>query len=88
MDQKVLKKLLNILKDAGVQSYKDQTFEVSFYKTHLSTQSTIQDVDESSLPVDLRAENINSDEFVRNWSSSPDDHMGEAMPATGDLPLA
>lgn len=100
MDGELLSKTLAILKAHGVSRYvqgADGVIDVSFYAEHSPRVETPDHtidapVNEQSMPVDLRAENINNFDHILNWSGAPDQAAeyhsdGEVVDATGDVPL-
>ncbi len=65
--------------------------ELSFHVEQLESPSladrTIEiPIDEKSLPVDLRTDNITDYDKILNWSGSPD-QVEEPVPLTGDTTL-
>lgn len=88
--------LLPKLKQYGVKEFKHKDLHVVFHVEQPQIQEKVQSVveekiNESDLPVDLRAESINQYDSILNWSASPpqDDKSDEMMPMTGEerLPI-
>lgn len=99
VDVEYLSRLLNLLKEKNVASYRAQGVEITFGGVSIlsppiassAPEPTIDTVGtaalEGQLPVDLRSDNLNSFDKVLNWSASPDPNE-PALPGTDEQPLA
>lgn len=96
VDLDYLAKLLSILKDNGLSSFKTGEVSLVFHveqskqsqananQAQVNTQDHMIDVpiNEADLPPDLRTDHINSYDTIMNWSTTPQDEI--PLPGTGE----
>lgn len=91
VDVEYLSRLISVLKNSGVQSFKTSGVELTFAAHAPIAQSTptpaTQTIDlEGQLPVDLRSDAIADHDKVLNWSAPPSP-QDIPTPGADDLPL-
>lgn len=83
-----IKKLLPLLREHGVASFKFEGLEITFHKEQINTKDHVVPMDEQMLPPDLRTDGITDSDKTLFWSGSPDTNSPDAqLPLTGDAPF-
>lgn len=97
IDIDYIQKLLVLLNHSKVSSFKSGGLELEFFsgpssgvpeKIEPSSPSALIEVpiDESKIPVELRADALMNQDNILNWSAPPSANE-QSMPLTGDEPL-
>jgi len=93
-----IKELIPFLKAQGVKCFKKGDLEVSFHGEQSVSEGVQADnqapespfevlrKQESSLPPDLRTDNVNNFDTILNWSGSPQDEAA-GIPGIDDTPI-
>lgn len=91
-----LSKLLPLLEKSKITCFKSEGIELWFHVEQKPLESIIstQDhtvevkVDEKSLPLDIRTDNISDFDKILNWSAPTDAHDEAPLPLVGEDRLA